>query len=244
MKFVLINSYDRPNKAEEDTDFTVYVNSEAIFKDIEEVAVSQIIMTNSWYNISSLNNTVIFQENIGAQATATITPGDYSYSELAPVLVSALNSASPNGRTYTASLSNITNKLTLSVNSGTFKILSSGTLNLMLGFSRSSDTASLSSVEAPRILNLARYGNLCLYSNIVRGEHYNTSLGLPVNLLESLPVGASGSGDIFTFIPPVLNFKPLAGKGSLAQIRLTLRDELNNLINLNGGYMSVILALK
>ena len=96
-KYILINSFDRPTKSESDSDFQVNVVGN--FDDLSQVALSHCIITNSFYNVDSSNNTFNFQENAGPAVSASIAIGNYSLTEILPALKTAMEAVSPNSRT-------------------------------------------------------------------------------------------------------------------------------------------------
>lgn len=244
--YIYVNSYDKTNGT--DTDFISYVNiSGPTLADKTEVALSQLIITNSIYNVDSSNNKFNFrEESNGTIETATINPGSYSLAQLLPVLKTAMDNSSENSRTYTLTSSTITNKITISSNVGTFSVCPDNGegLNLMLGFSRFNETSQSATQIAPRIYNLSRYGNLLLYCSVIEGNNYNTSSGTTDQILESIPLVESNSGDIFVYEPVDLNWRKLGQQGKINQLRFVLRDATGNTIDLNGGYMSLVLKLK
>jgi len=244
-KYIVINSYDRPNTNESDSNFNLSITGGTSYNRLSQVAVARFICTNSVYNVDSSNNSFSFQENIGPLATALITAGNYSLSQIIPALQNAMNAVSPNSRTYIITSSNITNKLTITGSAGTFNVIADGGLglNLMLGFSRRNDSPAGLSVIAPRIYNLSRFSNFVLKSNLPRGDTYNTVEGNRQGILDTIPISESSNGDIFVYHPTELLWRDLS-YSSIEQISLRLTDEKDKDIELNGGFMSVYLVLK
>lgn len=102
---------------------------------------SQIPKT--YYSVNSFNNVLRFVEDVGAQFSATIPAGNYTATEFASALKTAMDASSTNVRTYTCTYSSITNKITISINAGTFAVLGSNALStghLLAGFG-ATDTA-------------------------------------------------------------------------------------------------------
>jgi hypothetical protein len=244
-KYIVINSYDRPNSNESDSNFSLSITGGTSYNRLSQVAVARFVCTNSVYNVDSSNNSFSFQEDVGPSATALIIPGNYSLSQIIPALQSAMNAVSPNSRTYVISSSNVTNKLTITASAGTFNVIAdngSG-LNLMLGFSRRTNSSTGLSVIAPRIYNLSRFSNFVLKSNLPRGDTYNTVEGNRQAILDTIPISESSNGDIFVYHPTELLWRDLS-YSSIEQISLRLCDEKDKDIDLQGGFMSVYLILK
>ena len=245
MKYIIINSYDRPNQNESDTNFNLSITGGTNYASLSKIAVCRFVCTNSVYNVDTTNNILNFEEDSGGPVTANIPVGNYNLSQIITALQIAMDAVSPNLRTYTITSSVITNKLTITGSAGTFQILlDSGLgLNLMLGFSRNSNSLSGLAVTAPRIYNLNRYSSFILKSNLTRGDTYNTVQGNRQAILDTIPISQSFNGDIFTYEPQTLLWRDLS-YSSIEQIQLRLTDEKDQIINLNGGFMTVYLVVK
>lgn len=245
MKYIIINSYDRPNQNESDSNFNLGITGGSNYAGLSKVAVARFVCTNSVYNVDSSNNKLNFEEDTGGPVVATVPTGNYSMTTILPALKLAMETVSPNSRTYTITSSVVTNKLTITGSSGTFTILSDNGLglNLMLGFSRRSNSSTGLSVTAPRIYNLNRYSSFILKSNLTRGDTYNTVQNNRQAILDTIPISQSFSGDIFTYQPSVLLWRDLS-YSSIEQIQLRLTDDKDREIDLNGGFMSVYLVVK
>jgi hypothetical protein len=245
-KYAIINSFDRPNTTESDSDFNTNIIGGG-FENLKQVAIAQVVLTNSFYNVDSTNNTIVFQEFNGSAnstRTATIaTSGNYSLPNLISALGVAMSTASAYSRTYTITTSPITELLTITGSGGSFNVQPSGGLNLILGFSRNNASATGSSCTGSRIYNLTRYANLILSSNICKGDTFNTIVDASQGILDVIPIAQSLSGAIYTYQPPRYNWRNLSGD-KVNQIRLTLTDDFNNVVNLNGGYISVYLIFR
>lgn len=239
-KYVTINSFDRPNGT--DTNFYVTLNG-TFTEQFSQIALVDFICTNSFYNVDSTNNTLIFQENSGGVVTATITPGNYALSTMITALQTAMNAVSVNGYTYTITADPITNFITITASAGTFSIKNTGTLNLMLGFSRSTSTSQNNANTGTRIYNLSRYGFLHLICSCSRGDTFNTTTGNRQGILAYIPICESQFGDVYSFRPQPFTWRDIAYP-QVDQIQLQLTDDQGNVVDLNGGYMSVSLVLR
>lgn len=244
-KYVLVNSFDRVGGSDTDP---VFALNGTFREEFDEMALVGFVATNTFYNVSSSNNTLQFQErNLGVVypiKTATVPVGNYTLTNLITALQTAMNSQSALSATFTITSSALTGKLTINISVGEFKIVATqNSLNLMLGFSRTTDTAFQQNVLAPRIYNLSRYGFFNLQCSLTRGDVYNTITGNRQNILASIPISQSNFGDIYSFRPPVLNWINTSSP-VIDQITLRLTDDENNLIDLNGGYMTCILAFR
>jgi hypothetical protein len=91
----------------------------------------------TFYGVNSFNNSFVFQEEVGVAFTASVSAGNYTIAEFLTALKTAMDIASTNGRVYTLTHSSITNKITISINAGTFSVLganASSTGHLLIGF--------------------------------------------------------------------------------------------------------------
>ena len=154
-----------------------------------------------------------------------------------------METASPNTRTYTMSTSTISNKVTITGSAGTFSVLSSGGLNLMLGFSRSTASGQNLANTGTRIYNMTRYAFLNVQCSACKSDTYNTINGGRQNVLSYIPITESASGDILSFRPQTLNWVDISNP-NVDQLSFRLTDDSNNIIDLNGGYVSLYIALR
>lgn len=239
-KFVTINSFDRANGS--DSNFTVTLNG-TFREDFTQMALVNFICTNTFYNVDSTNNTFNFQENIGAVTTATLAVGNYTLTDIITALETAMDAISANARTYTITSSSLTNKLTITGSAGTFLVKSTGGLNLMLGFSRSSDTTTALAVISPRIYNLSRYSFFHLSCTLSKGDTFNTSVGNRENIIGYIPVCESSNGDIYSFRPNPFCWRDVSYP-NIDQLQVKLTDDQGVEIELNGGFMSMCLVFR
>lgn len=140
------------NPAYSSTDWPLfYLN-----RKLTNVAALKIIQAEipfTYYTINSLNNTFTLTESGGGgDATVTIPVGTYTISSLQTALNTALTAASPNTRTYTSTYSTSTQKLTITVSSGTFTLTFVGySPYLALGMSTGANASTGTSLVSPNI---------------------------------------------------------------------------------------------
>lgn len=143
-------------------------------KSYTHVCCLQLSIPKSFYLIQEESNTFTLQEGI-LSATITIPKGNYNINSLESNLTTLLNTASPNGWTYSITYPNTntsadSGKFTYSVsgNSGVQpQFIFTTYLYEQLGFEQNStNTFVANSLESVNVLNLQREGTLYLYSNI------------------------------------------------------------------------------
>jgi len=152
-----INSISRENGTV--NNFTVQLPKP--IKDVECILVKSVEIPFSFFVITTARNTFKFF-NTATTYTVTITPGNYSSSELVTELQTKMNAAFP-GNTVT--FSNITNKLTFA-NASPIKLVYAGnTIAPIIGLS--ADTSSGTSVTCQNVLDLTGTNHIYVMSDIV-----------------------------------------------------------------------------
>ncbi|MBK9285066.1 MAG: hypothetical protein IPM51_12235 [Sphingobacteriaceae bacterium] len=239
-KYIIVNSFDASGNS--DTDFNVTLNAGFPHR-LDQIALDTFVMTATYYNVTSSNNTFVFQEDVGGAVTATLTVGNYTIADMITSLKSAMEAVSPNVRTYTITTNASTNKLTITGSAGTFSVLTTGGLNLMLGFSRSTASGQNLANTGTRIYNLARYGFLTLKCTICKADTYNTITGNKQDIIAYIPIAEASFGEIYTYRPNEYSWIDVS-PDRISRIEFLLTDDQNNVIDINGGYVSMKLALR
>lgn len=156
-----INSKDKLNPSDDVTEFSVknhYFNKTISF------SVKDVLIPYTFYPINSTNNTLITTRTGNpALITSTITPGNYNLTQFLVALKNALDLEG--SFTYTVTANPITNKISIAQNVGSFSVLSTGTMNRIVGFSTIDNTAAANPVIAPNIYNLSGINTIYIYSN-------------------------------------------------------------------------------
>jgi hypothetical protein len=208
--------------------------------------LKQYTSVNSAYNVTSTNNTLdisIADDNIGTgeiSYTITIGEGSYDLTDMLTILKSAIDVAI-NPLTSTLAVNSLTGKLSISVSGGKYiKVRSTGGLNLMLGFSRSTDTIFGLTLTAGRMFNLIRYNNIYLTTNIIKDQGWVDALQEKVGLLGSIPIGSVPFGSQISYEPVLGEFMEIL-PSEIGSITFTLFDDEGNAIDLNGLYCTIVL---
>jgi phage anti-repressor protein len=119
---LIVDSRDRdtdayPNPNNYQIDFNEH------YHDILSVELVSAIVPKSQYVINSSNNTIYFDEGSGV-LTATIAVGNYTSSELATEIKTAMDLVG--AKTYTVTVDSKTDKYTIAANVGTYDLLFNG----------------------------------------------------------------------------------------------------------------------
>lgn len=228
----IIRSRDRTSQSTSSSDFTITLHDKLIGK----WKLSYCIIPDVAYNCNSSNNTIIWNDG-GSDLTATITPGNYSASELADAIKTAMNASSGKSVTInTVSYDSNTFKFTISASGVIQMILSSSsmTAGTLIGFQGTSDTSSDADQTSDSVANVQRYlaYNIRIkeseshsYQNIKESNGHYASLFIPLD---------SGTGGYYisTSLGEFPQYINLTGTRFLS---ITIYDSGGEVIDLNNG---------
>ena len=147
-KNAVISSRDRING----TSSSFYVNFPSDTR-IRTFRLTRVIIKNTWYVVNATNYSVDFTETDGAdtsEASFSLTPGNYTSSNIEVALKAGFDGATKNTRTYTVSTDNTTGFITITGSAGNFELLFgtgtnvSTTIADVIGFTSVDTTPGLS----------------------------------------------------------------------------------------------------
>ena len=170
---LVVSSADRNSDAYPNThDFVL--NLEKPLTDVVSLELVNGCVPRTDYNVNACSNLVHFQETAGATLVATVPVGNYDIAGLLPAVGAAMTAASASGVTYSASVSPLTSRVTVSAAGGsaaTFALVAGtpqrfgdaqrtwyvpGTLLRSLGFAPAgASTAAGGSVTATGVYKLS-----------------------------------------------------------------------------------------
>lgn len=230
----VINSKDRLNPLTETTsDFTFSFNRNN--SRITEIILESIQIPFSFYVINSSNNVITF--NSGA-IVATIAPGNYNSSSLSLELKNKINTAFGDTNTtvtYSSSTFKLTITRTTSFVIDSFVTIPASTLSKTIGFRISS--VSGTTAIGDTAINISGPNYLLIYSKFLARPIFRKTLYVNDNyqdVLIAVPVNTS-QGNIITMNPNIpirLSYKFNISSSDIIDIQI--RDENENIINLNG----------
>lgn len=170
-------------------------------RDIVTFKLISIYIPHTYYSFNSNNNTLIIRKQGDIDRIFTISPGDYSFNDLKTLLESpsGLQSLAGPPQTYTITEETpYNNKLVITQNSSSFIIRSTGTANLALGFSTSSDTSDLISQIGIHSYDLSYTKHIKLYCKQLTSFYTRVLTGGldSSNLLAYIPVNSIYGGII------------------------------------------------
>ena len=190
------------------------------------MSLQSAVIPYSFYCINSTNNYLEILE--GVDTVAIIVPaGNYNVLQLVSYLQGEL------GNTYSLTYDSITGKVTLSNTTNEFTIKVAGTINVVLGFSTTTDTPSgiSKSIIGINCVNLTQIRAINVEIdmptyNVNVAQRYNQ------NILATIPVIAQPFG-LVTYENPN-NFRVNMFSCAMNMIKIKLVDNQANLIHLNG----------
>lgn len=210
----------------------------------EKIALEEVQVPFTWYQITTLNNAIRF--NDGTQRDVTIPIGVYTPTTIAAAIQSAMNS-SPSALTFAITYDNIAKKLTIVETSGPtvyllqFNIPNS--LGIVAGYGFV-DFSAASSYTATNILNLS-HNNFMFNVKSRALTRYNnrTKTTDKKDPMLRLTNGLTQWGGLIThenIKDVVFDFNP---GGTLTHIDIEITDAQDNVIDF-GGIDEVVLTFK
>ena len=248
-KIVVFDSRDREKSTDSATDFLVHLKKP--LKHCKSIELKEVILPWTMYNISAAkgNHQLTFKEDLQADVTITIPDGHYSIAALCSEIGTLMDVGSPTFQTYTVTYSATTMKVTFSANITTFLLYGSDSVGKTTGLEQElgfllETTSNLSNTSdnVPKLLT-PEYVLLTVDfvpDNVnTLDSNKNASFVLSSNLNASSAVGGT-----VLHLTSQNTFKQLIrlSDTNLQHFRISLRDEQNVLLDLNGCDWSMILA--
>lgn len=217
-----------------DSDFTFKIDVDPTI-DYDRVALIDASIPKSYYLIQNGSNTFTLSEN-GSNVTVVLPIGNYSRTSFKNILITKLNTSSPNGWVY-----NITNLLiTLTQDDGKFTYTVSGNADLQpsfifttnlyeqMGFDKNSTNVfSSSSLTSTNVVNFQLETTLFLRSDICQNRGNN--------ILQNITSTGNSDFSYITYQNFNLDmYSKTFTSNSSNSYRFTLTDEDGHVINLNG----------
>jgi hypothetical protein len=236
-KTVLINSLNRVSGTHSNF---LYEITEIGSNEYDRVVCTKALIHKSYYLVQTgKNDSFTLTEGIQT-ATVTLDAGNYNINNLKTILATKLNTASPNGYTYSItypSTSQVdTGKLTYSVtgNGGTQPVFTFSSVSPyeILGFnSETENNFSGSSLTSTNVVNLQKEDSLIMNCDMIVG-------GVLFNVFSSQD--SNYSSIIYNVIDVQRESKSIINKGT-GIYHFSLTDENGNTIDTNG--LNIIIEL-
>ena len=199
------------------------------------LSVVHAIIPYTFYNINSLNNTLIYIAD-GIETILTIDKGNYNALQLANYLTKWM----PN---FTVKYSSITNQFTFTNSITNFSFHPLSTCLEMLGFDKNQPLyleSILKELTSEYCVNMQSVQCVNINSNFVTGNI--NSFDMKTNrTLCCIPVNSQPYSNIV--FENNTNFRSNLYTNNINYINIQLTDQQNNILNLNGLDWSIILQI-
>ena len=233
--FVHLDSFDRLNPNDPTSSCSV------IWPDIIEtytdknVSIESAIIPYSFYAINQYNKTITT-----SAGNIVLVPGNYTITQFRTMFDAAVVTASL-GFTTTSTYSDITGKLTVTANTGNFTITSNNDNYNILGMKPRTTVSSVSSVwVSPGVIDIAgsRYIDVLLSDQLMSSVN---SSNTNRNILGRIYITCGAFETIFLTSE---SFNEISlGSAKFSQCMISLVDEHQNLIDLNGRNWSISISV-
>lgn len=237
--YIHINSKDRNLGSLSASDFNVNIG-QGLY--LDQIQLDAVQIPYTYYNVNSTNNTLVINWN-SSNTTLTISPGNYTLSQLGTALNSAVGTINSN---ITCTLNSIQWTFTFSFSAASPStgqlILSQSTINRLIGFPSTTDTTNSSNLTSTSVALLL--DQAFLFINID---------GVGDNIISST------NGNKYTFYVPVsvVGGEMLVYQTDLDQnqvlkvnqpvkyssLHVRLYDNFGNILNLNGSDWSMTIKI-
>ena len=197
--------------------------SRALFQ-VSRIGISEIVMPNTFYNITSANNTISVNEGGGAQ-TVTITAGFYDIDTLLDALKTALDADGTLTGVFTCSYSTITYKVTIA--STVANSIVYGQLADDLGFMVT--TGSATSHTATRVFDINKIKEIYILSTINTNHELNSKRQ---SILGKVVLNGS-FGEVIVSKNESVNYINLESPQDIGSLNFQLIDNSHNVLSNN-----------
>lgn len=251
---LVINSGNKSTTAATASSFTITIG--AAIPAVKMCRVRSAAIPLTLYNVNATNNKIYFIEDVGAAATATITPGNYTTATITAAIKSALDAASPNVRTYTVTYSATTWGFVIAVSAGTFRFLFAtgvggsvaNSAYQVLGFA-AADGVLAASQTSTGVAKLNYTDCLIIRSSIISGSYYAPNIGgqlaaagsrqLVDNVLAVIPLNVN-LGEVLAYESAIEDWK-ITTSNTFTQMDFIITDANGNQLDLLGSNITLVM---
>lgn len=241
-KLLRISSRDRNNLADSTSNFYVNVNNVKPLQIAKAVIVKQVTLPNTMYNIDENNRS--FTYNIASSPTTVqIAVGQYNTTTLISALQTAASAVglaiTQNATTLKLEFTNTTNIEYLDISENPMAEV----LGIEYGQGSGSDVASFNATGLP---DLAGIKNVFVESQALGEDNLIQSNSKTKNIIAIIPIDTAFGGYQQYLTPHAEiddNDNRTHGGHNKQTIDITLRDSRNNIIDLNGHHIEIVLKI-
>ncbi len=209
------------------------------------ISISSAEIPFTWYNVSSYLKTNQIQiESTAGTNIISIDDGNYDIFDLVTEFSSNVNfpfSITFDEKNYKITLTNTSANTQILK----FSLQNSEKMAQILGFEQSDKTVNAgATIISESIVNLRPIHSLFLHSNLASNNVYTSAFGSTENIIDKIPLGEVGPGQIITFDPyETAPFSTIVTVDALQELRLSLRDQNRNLVQLNAINFEISLLI-
>ena len=245
--FVVINSKDRTEDSRSSTDFTYSIGQSI---EVSSCAIKSVSIPVLQYNVNSKNNTLrILLLGQATPFVVQLPEGQYDISTFMASLEEGIQSAISD-TTFIITQDPLTNKLLLKSTANSFYISVNrvtSPLSLLLGFDYLTLQNELVVYQQqwipPFIPRLGGLKNYYLISRVLsQGFNGLFSGGEQLSLLTNIPITVP-YGFTQQYEPDILNVKTYNRPENIQWIDVSIVDQEQNVVNLNGGEIEIVMKV-
>jgi hypothetical protein len=235
-RLLRISSKDRSPNSKSQYDI-IYDTNDNDLHQIKKILLKSAIIPNTQYNVNTYNDEFKFEYN-GGDLTFTIPQGQYDVNDLIAELTSQID-ALITPQTISINQTALTQKLTFTLSAGTMKLYNEEDGNSMggiLGINVSSSVASISQT-ADSLTSMEGLKNVYISSKTLSNHSAMIDTDKSKqNIFCDVPIRAP-FGSIATLEEDEnsMDYTVFHTKKNISSIDVTLLDENNNVLDLNGS---------
>jgi hypothetical protein len=250
MSYLLnISSDDRDSTSDPTNNFTISFSPPMVIPQNWEIALQQLNVWYSWFNISPQYNNQTFRYSTnsgGTFKTITITAGLYTLQDINNYIQAQMlangdynNSTNPPSFYVTLSADYNTFKCLITITNATYQVdLTQGNLYSLLGFTPIIVTTTQ---EGANIVNITNgIDKIYAHCDIVTGSYSGGSASDVIYAFQA----NSAPSSLMEFTPFKLIYLPISVANYLYKMRLYLTDQDGNNLDLNGESINYTLHLR
>ena len=233
IRIVVVDSSQRYSGTS--SNFSIDLNLPAYCGNFDRIALNQISLPRSWYDVATNYNTFTLKEGV-TSVTITVPVGMYNVNSLGTAVGTLLSSASPNGYTYTLTYPNSatsvnTNKYTITCSNvvTTKQLIFTTSMYQQLGFaSNSTNTFSTAPLTSTNSISISYINRVFLKTNACSTAQDN--------ILQEILVAGQYPSTSFVYYENInfdTNSKEFTNPLNNAW-DFSLYDRYGNIIDLNG----------
>lgn len=213
-------------------------------------SVKAITFLNNIYPVNSYNNSLTTSYGVGPEVlNITINPGNYTATQLASALQTALNTASAGLgylTTYAVAFNAITSKITITATAGANLETATGTLAPLLGFNATTINTSNVYVGSDPV-NIT-YSNMMAVTSNEWSKYNHPNLrsdGLVGSIIYNVPIGTMiyGANVYWESKAQHINIIPWDRSQTINNFDISLYDDKGQLVNMNNSNYTIELNL-